>query len=85
VPVRIYELLSAAGELDGRMVEVRDRFTEGLGHYRRREWTEAICFFQQALEAVAEDSPSRVFIERCREFMETPPPSWDGVYRLTSK
>ena len=86
VPVRIYELLSAAGELDGKMGEARDRFTAGLGHYRKQEWTEATHCFRQALEAVPEDGPSRAFIERCREFMETPPPaSWDGVYRLTSK
>jgi adenylate cyclase len=86
VPVRIYELLAAKGDLDGKMGEARDRFTDGLGHYRRQEWTEAIRCFRQALEAVPEDGPSRVFIERCREFMERPPPaSWDGVYRLTSK
>jgi adenylate cyclase len=86
VPVRIYELLAPKGELDGKMGEARNRFTEGLGHYRQQEWTEAIRCFQQALEAVPEDGPSRVFIERCREFMETPPPAaWDGVYRLTSK
>jgi adenylate cyclase len=86
VPVRIYELLSAPGELDGRMGEARDSFTAGLGHYRKQEWTEAIRCFRLALEAVPEDGPSRAFIERCREFIETPPAaSWDGVYRLTSK
>jgi adenylate cyclase len=86
VPVRIYELLAGTGELDGKMGEARDRFTEGLGHYRRQEWTEAMRCFQQALEAVPEDVPSKVFVERCREFMQTPPPApWDGVYRLTSK
>ena len=86
VPVRIYELLAAKGELDGKMGEARHRFTAGLGHYRRQEWAKAIGCFQQALEAVPEDGPSRVFIERCREFVETPPPpSWDGVYRLTTK
>jgi adenylate cyclase len=86
VPVRIYELLAPKGELDGRMGEVRDLFTEGLARYRRQEWAEAIRAFQQALELVPEDGPSKVFIERCRRFMEAPPPpSWDGVYRLTSK
>jgi adenylate cyclase len=86
VPVRIYELLAPKGELDGRMSEVRDLFTEGLAHYRRQEWAEAIHSFQQTLEIVPEDGPSKVFIERCRQFIETPPlPSWDGVYRLTSK
>jgi adenylate cyclase len=86
VPVRIYELLAAKGELDSKMGETRDRFTAGLGHYRRQEWTEALRCFRQALEAAPDDGPSRVFIERCREFIERPPPpSWDGVYRLTSK
>jgi adenylate cyclase len=86
VPVRIYELLATKGALDGKMGEARDRFTDGLGHYRRQEWTEAIRCFRQALGAVPEDGPSRVFIDRCLEFMNRPPPaSWDGVCRLTSK
>jgi len=86
VPVRIYELRAPRGELDGRIGEVRDLFAEGLVRYRRQEWAEALRSFKQALEIVPEDGPTKVFIERCREFMETPPPaSWDGVYRLASK
>ncbi len=86
MPVRIYEPLAPKGELDGRMGEVRDLFAEGLARYRRQEWAEAIRSFQQALEISPADGPSKAFVDRCREFMETPPPpSWDGVYRLTSK
>jgi adenylate cyclase len=86
VPVRIYELLAPKGELDGRMGEVRDLFAEGLARYRGQAWMAALRSFEQALELVPEDGPSRVFMERCRQFMEAPPPpSWDGVYRLTSK
>ena len=31
-------------------------------------------------------NPSLIYLERCKEFKETPPPKdWDGVYTLTSK
>ena len=32
------------------------------------------------------DPPARMYVERCRSLIETPPaPDWDGVYVMTSK
>lgn len=85
-PVRIYELLARKGELDGDLTRVRALFAEGLDLYRSSKWTEAMERFEQASSIAPGDGPSRVFIERCREFIEKPPPSsWDGVYEMTSK
>ena len=86
MPVRIYELLARKGELDETGKKVRGLFAEGLAHYRRQGWSEAIPCFQRILALPIEDGPAQTFIKRCREFMQAPPPApWDGVYRLTSK
>jgi adenylate cyclase len=86
MPVRIYELLAKKGALDERGQKVRDLFAEGLAHYRRQDWSEAISRFQGILALAIEDGPAQTFIKRCQEFMQVPPPApWDGVYRLTSK
>ena len=86
IPVRIYELLGRKGELDRATHRLCSLFGSGLSHYRQQEWTDAIRFFERTLEVSSEDGPSKVFIDRCHEFIKTPPLSgWDGVYRLTTK
>jgi adenylate cyclase len=42
--------------------------------------------FAAALELRPDDEPSRMYIERCRHYRETPPPEdWGGVWTLTEK
>ncbi len=86
IPVRIYELLARAGELDETTAQVRELFSQGLAQYRRQEWQQAAESFRRVLSVRPEDGPARTFIRRCGEFSEHPPPKdWDGVYRLTTK
>ena len=85
VPVCIYELLARKGELEETTCQVRELFAEALQAYRQQRWTEAIDRFRQALARAPDDTPSQIFLQRCQVFVETPPPSWDGVYQLTSK
>ena len=50
------------------------------------DWTAGIGKFSRALEIRPDDSPSRVYLARCREYAETPPPpDWDAVVSLTTK
>jgi adenylate cyclase len=54
--------------------------------YRSREFTRAIDSFEKALSANAKDKPSTLYLERCRAFMETPPPEdWGGEWIMTEK
>ena len=46
--------------------------------YRRRE--EALRYFAGIAEKYGQDGPARVYIERCRRYIKSPPPErWDGV------
>ena len=86
LPVRIYELVAKKGGLDADRKRVCGLFAEGLDLYRKQDWGEAVRRFQQVLELIPEDGPSKTFIRRCQSYRENPPePGWDGVYRLTTK
>jgi adenylate cyclase len=85
-PVRVYELLAAAGELDGPTGAAVPAFARGLQLYRGQQWDPAIEKFQEAIQARGQDPVSEAFIRRCREFQQHPPgPDWDGVWRLQLK
>lgn len=42
--------------------------------------------FSKALKVDADDGPSKVYLARCRHYIENPPPEdWDGVFVMTTK
>jgi len=61
-------------------------FAKGREFYKKRNFEEALRYFGAAYKADPTDEPSKVFIARCQEFIETPPDDgWDGVYGMKSK
>ncbi len=84
-PVVIYELLGRAKSLPKRMQALRQCYLKGLEEYRNERWGNALRLFQKCLTIIPDDQPSRVFISRCKEYLETPPTTWDGVYQMRSK
>jgi adenylate cyclase len=85
-PVKVYELIERKGEIPVTKREVLDIYEDGLREYRKKEWQNAIDLFEKALNIDPHDGPSITFIERCRAYIQEPPPGdWDGIYTLTSK
>ncbi len=85
-PVVVYELLARKGALSSHKQLVVGAYLEGLKAYKRRDFAQAVAKFEAALKLDPTDGPSRVYVERAREFLATPPlPDWDGVYALKSK
>jgi adenylate cyclase len=79
--VRIYELIAAAGApIDPDHEQALRTYAEALEAYRKGAWTEALKLFQQVQTLRADDGPSRVLAQRCREFEAHPPETWDGVF-----
>ncbi|MCI0403588.1 MAG: adenylate/guanylate cyclase domain-containing protein, partial [Acidobacteria bacterium] len=84
-PVVIYELLAPLGD-GAPHTELVARFADALHSYRSRNWDEALRKFDALTTQFPEDGPSRVFRQRCLEFLASaPPPDWDGVYVMKSK
>jgi adenylate cyclase len=86
-PTLSTELLAAAGTAfsDEREQTLRC-YAAGFIAYRQQRWGEALQLFGEALASWPDDGPSRVMIERCRLYVETPPDGdWDGVFTATHK
>ncbi len=61
-------------------------FAEGRRHYVRMEFQEARDCFARALAVDAEDGPSKVYLARCKHYLENPPgEDWDGVFVMKTK
>ncbi|WP_166301124.1 adenylate/guanylate cyclase domain-containing protein [Bradyrhizobium sp. 2S1] len=85
-PQAVFEIMAGKGELSPAQLKLRDRFSEGLSRYRRREWDESRRAFAAALAIVPNDGPSITFINRLDKFILRPPgENWDGSWRLEQK
>ncbi|MBI3700865.1 MAG: adenylate/guanylate cyclase domain-containing protein [Afipia sp.] len=76
--IKIYELIGLAneGDLPAWMIP----YAEGLAAYRTRNFESAIECFGRALSLRPHDPPSEIMIQRCREFVASPPPQdWRGT------
>ena len=86
-PVAVFEGLDHhTPETFPEMERTITAFKHGLKRYRARDWKGAISSFQEALAANCGDSPSKLYLDRCRHYLENPPDeSWDGVWVMTEK
>jgi adenylate cyclase len=84
-PVKIYELLSE-GKAKSNVIEMAKYFGEGYQRYHEKKFDHAIQLFQRAIGQNPQDETSKIYIERCQEFIAEPPPeNWDGVYVMKTK
>lgn len=89
--VKIYELLGEEGgeEKLAPTEEQRElcrEFARGMTVYRDRKWGEALQIFEVINKKYPLDYPTRLYLERSREYALTPPGNdWDGVTRLSAK
>lgn len=84
-PVRIYEILGHRHE-HSHWESLIERFGFGLAAFREREWSEARGHFSAVLEKTPTDAPSRLYLDRCRQYAAHPPPNdWTGVTVLEGK
>jgi class 3 adenylate cyclase/CHASE2 domain-containing sensor protein len=87
LPVKVYEVLAKKENgLPENKKRVIENFNKGMECYLKQDWKNGISYFESALAIDPEDSPSKVYVERCKEFMVNPPPlDWDGVYVMKTK
>ena len=84
--IRVFEVLGLTGELEPELIKRRQDFAQALELYRQGRFPEAGAAFEAILTENPEDGPARVYRDRCRKFMETPPPAdWDTVFRPEGK
>jgi adenylate cyclase len=78
LPIVMYELMIAN-------LDILPQFMDGLQKYRNRQFKQAQQLFDQLVEEYS-DGPSRLYSDRCTEYLATPPSTdWDGVYTAKGK
>jgi class 3 adenylate cyclase len=83
---RVFELMSAAGQLSGELVRLRERYDAARRSYLAQDWDTAEATFRECLEIWPKDGPSRVFLERVQALRRNPPSKdWNGVWQLVEK
>ena len=84
-PVAIYELLGPASDR-AKYDELILGFHAGYAKYKAEEWAIAHEIFSSLTSQFPSDGPSKLFMERCAQFMREPPTDeWDGVFSMTHK
>ena len=85
-PVPVFELVGLVDEDLGDRTELLRLYEDGLAAYRRRDFELALQYFTAALEVDPTDGPSRMYVERSRDYIASPPPvDWDFVERRQVK
>lgn len=84
-PVKIYELIGE-NEVPKNWADLLPLYNEGLELYRQKQWMKATEKFNQALAIIPEDELSKLYMTRCQEYINEPPPAdWDGVFVMKTK
>jgi len=83
---QIFELLGRSGSLAEQLQAAANAYALGLKHYQDGNWQSARDAFAMGLERRPDDGPCQTMLERCDDFLSSPPPeTWSGVYDITSK
>ena len=84
--IKIYELVGERKNTDEQKVQVAELCATGLELYLGRRWNEAMGHYKRVLELSPGDQPATIMLERCRLYLENPPPDdWTGIHRIESK
>jgi adenylate cyclase len=86
-PVSVYEVMGRRDEgIPPERVALIEEFERALDLYKDARFAEALAAFQAIAARHPGDGPTALYIERCQEYIdEPPPPDWGGVYTMKSK
>jgi adenylate cyclase len=83
-PITVYDLVGLSAP-EGAPAWLA-AFAAGRDAYLARNWPQAMEHFQEVLRLENDDPPARIFLQRCRHYLERPPaPDWQGVLMLAEK
>ena len=83
-PIAIYQLIVPGTALYKN--SVLGKYNEALNNYRSRNFSKSLEILQSIESEIPGDTPCRLYTERCRYYIESPPPAdWDYVYTAESK
>jgi adenylate cyclase len=82
----IYELYSGKDEIEKPLRKLFSYYEQALEFYLNRNFSDALKHFNTVLKYRPTDGPSKIMVERCQHFQESPPPDdWDGTFAIKDK
>ncbi len=85
-PVKIFEPLGLARELDATQQQELEQHTEALALYRAQDWARALQAFACLQQLQPGRAVYRIYAERVAAFsVKPPPPDWDGAHNFLRK
>lgn len=86
LPVKIYELIAEEKVSEAKVIEMLKWFEEGYNNYHAKAWSKGLDCFSKALDLNPRDEVSKLYVERCRDYLHQPPEDgWDGVFVMKTK
>jgi adenylate cyclase len=83
--ILIFELISEKNKISKKQRDFIKHYEDALKLYLERKWKDSIDSFENAVK-MKDDVASKIFIDRCKEFMKSPPSKdWDGVFEMETK
>jgi len=85
-PVTIHELVALSDRAAPDQRQLTADFAAAVDLYRAARFAEAARLFEALTQRFPDDTPSKIYLNRCRQYLAAPPETgWDGVYTATSK
>jgi adenylate cyclase len=86
LPVKIFELIAEEKVPSAQYAEMLKWFKEGYQQYHEKAWQKGLESFSKALDIIPTDPVSKLYIERCQDYLAEPPADdWDGVFVMKTK
>ncbi len=83
---KVFEIMGMKGMMNTKLMELKEKFAEGLAAYRSRDWKNALQAFNACHVINPDDGPSLTFLKRTEQFQINPPESgWNGTWVITQK
>lgn len=89
--IKIYELVALNNSNPlvlptSEQQKMCETFSKAFNWYLEQRWDEAISAFQELINLYGKDYACELYIKRCSEYKENPPPAdWDGIFHMRSK
>ena len=80
--VAVFEPLGPAKAIAADKMTLKEDYEKALALYRSADFSNARKIFEKNSEY---DPVSSVMLERCQNYLATPPENWDGSFELSSK
>lgn len=85
-PIVIYEVIDEKQYVEETFLIIIQLTEKAFQEYCRRKFESSIALYHEILALKPDDYLSRMFIDRCNQYIQNAPPdNWNGAYVMTTK